>query len=120
MQPCLAVPVTWIFIIFRLAGFEQNYSSPVIHFAKLTGLSANQTYFYTVGDGSTANTSPVLNFTTPPAPGAYPVRLYAMADLGQVRISYSKAQLCTNFTLRYSCYGEAFKAQPTCQYSEHK
>ena len=71
---------------FCPAGFEQNYSSPVIHFAKLTGLLANQTYFYTVGDGSTANTSPVLNFTTPPAPGAYPVRLYAMADLGQVRL----------------------------------
>eukprot|EP00891_Asterochloris_glomerata_P003873 jgi/Astpho2/3873/Aster-04384 len=83
-------------------GFEQNYSSPVIHFAKLTGLTANQTYFYTVGDGSTANTSPVLNFTTPPARGAYPVRLYAMADLGQTPNSSTTVQHMLTSASAYS------------------
>ena len=56
------------------AGFEQNYSSASIHHVKVQSLLPNTRYFYTVGDGSDANSSPVLNFTTAPLPGTYPFR----------------------------------------------
>ena len=39
-----------------------NYTSPVLHNVRLTGLTPNTQYFYQAGDGT--NFSPVFNFTS--------------------------------------------------------
>ncbi|KAK9857590.1 hypothetical protein WJX84_010024 [Apatococcus fuscideae] len=70
-------------------GFEQNYSSASIHHVKVQGLIPNTLYYYTVGDGTPANTSPVLSFTSAPLPGTAPFRLVLFADLGQSENSSS-------------------------------
>ncbi|MEW5298665.1 MAG: hypothetical protein WDW36_001758 [Sanguina aurantia] len=59
-----------------------NYQSPLIHHALVSGLMANTTYYYTVGDGA-GNTSPMLQFKTPQAVGLnFPMRIAVAADVG--------------------------------------
>eukprot|EP00891_Asterochloris_glomerata_P009395 jgi/Astpho2/9395/Aster-01660 len=58
-----------------------NYTSPVLHNVRLTGLTPNTQYFYQAGDGT--NFSPVFNFTSMQTAGPnYPQRIIAMADWG--------------------------------------
>jgi len=59
----------------------QNYTSPLLHTAKLADLPANTTIYYQVGDGTTF--SNIYNFTTLQAPGpSYPQRIITLADWG--------------------------------------
>ena len=47
-----------------------NYTSPVLHNVRLTGLTPNTQYFYQAGDGT--NFSPVFNFTSMQTAGGPP------------------------------------------------
>ncbi|KAK9802731.1 hypothetical protein WJX73_003992 [Symbiochloris irregularis] len=68
-------------------SYEANYSSPSLHHVKITGLEPNTVYYYTVGDGSPEQTSPVLNFTTAPLAGTTGFSLILVGDLGQTHNS---------------------------------
>ena len=56
------------------AAFDYNYTSSVIHVVKLTGLVANTTYYYKVGDENVR--SQQLTFKTPPVASntSFPIR----------------------------------------------
>lgn len=70
-----------------------NYTSPVQHLVKIDGLEPDTTYYYKVGDGTKANTSPEHSFTTLPAVGHdKSIRIGVFGDLGDSTNSTSTLQ----------------------------
>ena len=70
-----------------------NYTSPVLHNVRLTGLTPNTQYFYQAGDGT--NFSPVFNFTSMQTAGGVPLELSAVLMLH----SASQPQQCVSIAL---------------------
>uniref|UniRef100_A0A6N2LCZ0 Purple acid phosphatase n=2 Tax=Salix viminalis TaxID=40686 RepID=A0A6N2LCZ0_SALVM len=70
----------------QLYPFEglQNYTSGIIHHARLTGLKPDKLYYYRCGDPSIGALSGVYSFKTMPvsSPNSYPKRIAVMGDLG--------------------------------------
>ncbi|KAJ6683645.1 hypothetical protein OIU85_007344 [Salix viminalis] len=62
----------------------QNYTSGIIHHARLTGLKPNTLYYYQCGDPSMPAMSSTYYFKTMPASGpkSYPSRIAIVGDLG--------------------------------------
>ncbi|KAJ6420810.1 hypothetical protein OIU84_028222 [Salix udensis] len=62
----------------------QNYTSGIIHHARLTGLKPNTLYYYQCGDPSIPAMSSTYYFKTMPASGpkSYPSRIAIVGDLG--------------------------------------
>lgn len=62
----------------------QNYTSGIIHHARLTGLKPDKLYYYRCGDPSIGALSDVYSFKTMPvsSPKNYPKRIAIMGDLG--------------------------------------
>lgn len=81
--------------IYGPIGAGANYTSPIIHHAKMTNLVPDTTYYYRVGDGKTF--SRVLSFKTLPAPGTNPrpLRLAITADLGTTHATVEVLQRFT-------------------------
>ncbi|CAL1412032.1 unnamed protein product [Linum trigynum] len=70
----------------QLYPFEglQNYTSGIIHHARLTGLRPDTMYYYRCGDPSIGAMSDIYSFRTMPASGpkSYPRKIAIFGDLG--------------------------------------
>ncbi|KAJ8755529.1 hypothetical protein K2173_019327 [Erythroxylum novogranatense] len=62
----------------------RNYTSGIIHHARLIGLKPNSVYYYRCGDPSREAMSAIKSFRTMPVPGpkSYPERIAIVGDLG--------------------------------------
>lgn len=113
----------------------RNYTSPLLHTARLTDLTPNTTVYYQVGDGM--NFSAIYNFTTLQAPGPYyPQRIIALADWGlshnstvtrdhAVQSAYSGApgavvQYIADFSYADTWFGNGTVSLPTSGFEGYK
>ncbi|KAL3684894.1 hypothetical protein R1sor_002916 [Riccia sorocarpa] len=69
--------------LYPFAGLD-NYTSGIIHHARLTGLKPETKYYYKVGDPYLGAMSEERSFTTLPVPGpkSFPARIGVIGDIG--------------------------------------